>query len=448
MTRPPLGPIAVVVGLGFGDEGKGTVTDHLVRSLGARTVVRFNGGPQAGHNVVAPDGRWHCFAQLGAGSFLPGVETILGPQMRVELETLAAEASVLESKGVPNPLGCVTIDPDCVLVTPMHKLLGQLAEVLRGEERLGTCGMGVGEAVRGSETGEAVRVADLLDGPQGLRELRDRAFARAQTLAGSSPTPVVQELLVYFRERCQPEVLHRSYLEVLGRVRLETAPRALRAALARGPLVFEGAQGALLDRTRGFAPYVTQSRTTADDALELSAPLVPRSDVRVWGVLRAYGHRHGPGPFPTEDPALAPLLADPYNAANRWQGPFRVGWFDALLGRYALGLAPAVDALALTGLDRLASLPSTRLCEAYSCSATDLAHDDLVARDGERITALRAPSGLEFGLRLGRVLASCRPAEWKTFAPTGAVEAIEQALRTPIALVSTGPRSTDKHWRP
>src|SRR5207237_4907073 len=91
----------VVTGLTFGDEGKGSITDFLVRERGASTVVRYNGGPQAGHNVVTDDGRWHCFAQIGAGSFTSGVRTVLGPAMLVELENLEVEARILASKSDP-----------------------------------------------------------------------------------------------------------------------------------------------------------------------------------------------------------------------------------------------------------------------------------------------------------------------------------------------------------
>src|SRR5258705_6304367 len=168
---------AIVVGLGYGDEGKGTITDYLVRELGARTVVRWNGGPQAGHNVVTSDGRWHCFAQFGAGTFA-GARTVLGPDMLVELEALAVEADALAGKGVADPLAQLTIDGDCTVITPMHKLLNQLRELAAPR---GSCGMGVGEAVRWRERGIAIRVRDVADGSAlaTMAALVDGAFSEA-----------------------------------------------------------------------------------------------------------------------------------------------------------------------------------------------------------------------------------------------------------------------------
>ncbi|MGC4115612.1 MAG: adenylosuccinate synthetase [Myxococcales bacterium] len=403
----------IVAGLGFGDEGKGTVTDFLVRQTGARSVVRYNGGPQAGHNVVTPDGRWHCFAQLGAGSFVAGTRTILGPRMLVELETLAVEADVLEGKGVPRPLSAVTIDPDCTVVTPMHKMLGQLAEESRGDQRFGTCGMGVGEAVRRREQGEGLRVGDLLAGRCGLarlQELRERTVAQAEALVARSPTPKMQELLRYFRERCDPPRLFVRYGEILQQCSLAPAREAVGST--GGPVVFEGAQGALLDRQHGFAPYVTQSRTSAHPALDL---LGDGPAIKV-GVLRAYGHRHGPGPFPTEDPALSGPLADPYNRENRWQGRFRLGWLDLVMLRYGLRLNGGVDWLAVTGLDRLAGLETVRVCMSYAFEGDAKLLDGWAlweARGGgeKKIVAL---TGHRDGLpdHAAEVLARCRPLDW------------------------------------
>src|SRR5262249_12140577 len=121
-------PVVVVCGLTFGDEGKGRGVDALVRRRAPRAVARWNGGPQAGHNVVAPDGRWHCFAQLGAGSFVPGVRTLLAPGMLVELEALAVERDVLAGKGA-RP--AVTIAPRCVAITPMPKPINPLLQLCR-----------------------------------------------------------------------------------------------------------------------------------------------------------------------------------------------------------------------------------------------------------------------------------------------------------------------------
>ncbi|HEY3445802.1 MAG TPA: adenylosuccinate synthetase [Myxococcales bacterium] len=461
MALPPRNH--VVTGLGFGDEGKGTLTDFLVRETGARAVVRYNGGPQAGHNVVDPDGRWHCFAQLGAGSFVPGTQTWLAPQMLVELENLAVEAEVLAKKGVPQPLADLTIDPDCTVVTPMHKMLGQLAEEARGSQRFGTCGMGVGEAVRGRERGEGLRVGDLLAGRCGLARLqglRDLAMARADELLAQRPTERMQELRRYFRDRCDPLRLFLRYCEILKRCRVSR----LEGSLPPGPLVFEGAQGALLDRCHGFAPFVTQSRATVHNALGLLGG-APATKV---GVLRAYGHRHGQGPFPTEDGRLGKRLADPYNRENHWQGRFRLGRLDLVMLRYGVRLNGGVDWLAVTGLDRLSGLDTIRVCTSYSFEGDPKLLDGWTAweargRKGARLLAITGrPDGLP--PHASEALLRCRPLDWLALpgwrkdlrgcrrfedlpSPARRLLALlegERGLATPIGVVSVRPDAAGK----
>jgi adenylosuccinate synthase len=441
----------VVCGLGFGDEGKGTVTDLFARRLGADAVVRWNGGPQAGHNVIAPDGRWHCFAQVGAGSFA-GARTLLAPGMIVELEALAVELEVLAAKGV-RPR--VTIDPDCTLVTPMHKLVGQLEELARGADRRGTCGMGVGEAARGRARGDDIRVRDVLAGGarDRLAALAETCWDRARAFRATDEQDAVH---AHFHVRCDPDALARRYREVLAGV--EVAP-----VVARGAIVFEGAQGALLDGRRGFVPYVTQSRTTFHGALELA-------DVRALrvGVLRAYAHRHGPGPLVTEDARLADRLADPHNPDNRWQGRFRTGPLDLVALRHGLALNGGADQLALTGLDRLAGLGPVRLCTGYDYTG-DLAALDAhfawqrTGADRARISAVRTPpvDAVLDGERAALLL-RCRPGAWLELpgwdAPLAEARALADLpaaarrlldvladeLGVPIGVVSIGPGAEQK----
>lgn len=444
----------VVTGLGFGDEGKGTIVDWLARTRRVSAVVRYSGGPQCGHNVVTPDGRWHCFAQLGAASFLPEPRTLLAAGMCVELENLACEAAVLEAKGGHAPLARVVIDPECAVVTPMHKLIGQLGEVARGARPHGTCGLGVGEAVRDRDRGEALTVGELAAG-RGLARLSALAeakLARARELSARSLRGEADELMSRFAARCRPEELFRTYREVLARVRVAPIREELAAALADGPVICEGAQGALLDRRFGFVPHVTQSRTTVHPALELlgeAAAGRPLALTKI-GVLRAYAHRHGAGPFVTEDAELTARLTDPRNGENRWQGPFRVGWPDLVALRHAVALNERLDCLAVTGLDRLAALPRVRVCTAYVCDAglPELAPHfrcQPLARGRTRIESLRPGA---HGPALTELMFGCRPLAWEE--PDGApglVELLERELGVPVAVSSSGPDAGAKTVR-
>ena len=159
--------VPVVVGLGFGDEGKGSVVDALVRRTRVICVVRFGGGPQAAHHVIADDGRAHVFAQVGAGALVPGVATVLGREMVVDPLGLQRELQALRRLGVE---AAVAIDPRCRVVTPWQRGVGRMRELARGDARHGSCGRGVGEAIRDAAwmQGDALLAGDLLEPQRGL----------------------------------------------------------------------------------------------------------------------------------------------------------------------------------------------------------------------------------------------------------------------------------------
>ncbi len=474
------GKLFVVCGLGFGDEGKGSITDALARRHGPSLVVRYNGGPQAGHNVVAPDGTWHCFAQFGSGTLAPDSRTLLSREMLVEPENLLAEAAVLAGKGRTDALSRLRIDARCAVVTPLHKLIGQMLEIARGGSAYGSCGMGVGQAVLDRDAGESLTVGDLVSG-EGLdrkfRRLRRRKLAEAERILKACPGPDARETLEYFRRRTEPErmlAVYRGFAEA-ARGSVDEAGDCLEDALwgRRETVIFEGAQGALLDRRFGFTPYVTKTRSTwhnvaglLDDCLAGGA-LARRIGLTRIGILRAYGHRHGAGPFVTEDAALSAPLADPRNPANRWQGAFRLGWFDLVAIRYGLLLNGGVERLALTGLDRLSGLGPLRACTAYDYSGDTDRLDRYFDWESRgpgraRIFAIRKPRGAAPEGELARLLRACRPAAWADLpgwtedissvrrpdrlpaAALGYVCFLQDQLGVPIRIVSVGPGAEAK----
>ena len=162
----------IVVDLGFGDSGKGLLTDFLVRRTGATIVVRYNGGAQAGHNVVTPEGVHHTFAQFSAGCFVPNVRTFLSRHVVVHPTALLVEARALCEKGVPDVFGRIRISERARIITPFHQAAGRIRELARGESKHGTCGVGVGETVK-----------DALENPEGAilaGDLRNVAKLRRQ----------------------------------------------------------------------------------------------------------------------------------------------------------------------------------------------------------------------------------------------------------------------------
>ncbi|MFY2558547.1 adenylosuccinate synthetase [Corallococcus terminator] len=472
----------VVVDLGFGDAGKGTLTDWLVRRHDARLVVRFNGGAQAGHNVVTDDGRHHTFSQLGAGTFVPGVATHLAHSTVFHPLALHVEAQYLADSGVPDGLARVTVSERARVITPFHQAVGRLRELGRGENRHGTCGVGVGETVRDALAhpeatvlaGDLCRPAVLL---RKARAAQERLRAEAADLRQSTPghpDAARERLRAEFADvrlaalghpDAAPELalledsdIPARWVEAVRVIRPEqrvVGDDWLGDRLRQGHTVFEGAQGVLLDEWRGFHPHTTWSTCTFDPALALLREQGFDGDVHRLGVLRAYATRHGEGPFPSEEPSLAPSVPEPHNTAEGWQGGFRVGAFDAVLGRYALEVCGGVDSLAVTHVDRLT--PHWSVCSAYHAPPGAQDHEALVVRDGDgRITALR-PGGaqdLAWQARLTRALARCAP-ERTTLALGDTTDTrtqrfiawVETTLGVRVSVTSQGPRARDKRAR-
>ena len=308
-------------------------------------VVRFNGGAQAAHNVVA-DGIHHTFAQFGSGT-LAGVPTYLSERMLIEPIALAAEAEALEGKGVRNPLSMLTVHPDALLTTPIHVAANRTREDARGTGRHGSCGLGIGEtAWYATQNSAAPRVRDSLD-PVVLRH-KLNALARYYE-------PLIDQ---GGHTHASVDAMTELYTEFAGAVRIAGTSHLAELAGNRR-LVFEGAQGALLDEWRGFHPHTTWSTTTPANAQAILSS-IGRPAGYVLGVLRTYQTRHGAGPFPSEDCTLARRRPEPHNDTGVYQGGWRVGHLDPVLLRYAISVCGRVDGLALTHLDLIGASRSVQ----------------------------------------------------------------------------------------
>lgn len=336
----------IVVGLGFGDEGKGAVVDALCAEGGVSTVVRFNGGAQAAHNVIA-GGRHHTFSQFGSGT-LAGVPTWLSRYVLVEPIALATESRELEALGVANPLSLMSVDAGALLTTPFHVAANRARERARGGDRHGSCGKGIGETawygllagasegdvVEGQrvlgEPGPAPTVGDCLN-PAVLRRRLDALARFYEPLIGDGPD--VGELV-------------GLYTAFADAVRVTVGDEAGGLADA-GRLVFEGAQGVLLDETHGFHPHTTWSTTTPRNA----KALLGGRPARVLGVTRTYQTRHGAGPLPTEDQSVLDRFPEAHNGTGEFQGAWRAGHLDATLLSYSVDCCGGIDGLAVTHLD-------------------------------------------------------------------------------------------------
>jgi len=310
----------VIVGANFGDEGKGLVVDTVVARDPDAAVIRFNGGAQAGHTVVA-DGRRHVFSHFGAGT-LRGAATFLSRFFVVQPSIFAREAAGLAEIGV-KPV--VFVDPDSQVTTPFDVFINQWVEETRGGTRHGSVGVGFGETIERFELGYPLAVRDLGDDKyilEILTRIRDVWLPTRLGKLGVQFTPERHNAAA------DPAVM-RQYLEQIHILRQNASPAPIDAVLSRKNIVFEGAQGLLLDMDRGFKfPYVTRSNTGLKNVLALAADAgIEHLDVIY--MTRAYLTRHGAGPLPNEVPKLAFAdVVDPTNLPNPWQGTLRFAPLD------------------------------------------------------------------------------------------------------------------------
>jgi adenylosuccinate synthase len=339
----------LVAGLGWGDEAKGATVDKLCRSFPVDLVVRYNGGCQAAHNVVTADGTHHTFSQFGAGMLAhPRVRTHLSRFVLIEPFAFVREGDALRTK-TPHVWERTTVDKRCVVITPLHAQLNRFRELARGNGRHGSCGRGIGVARELSlKHGDAVPLAgDLEKFNLTLYEKIDDLWK----LIREETYGLAEELEIEKRNVTTFEDVYRMYNKVVF------PPRIVDAFEPGECMVFEGAQGVLLDETHGDTPYTTWTNTTFENADALLDEAGWADRVRI-GCLRSYHTRHGAGPFATEDLGLS--LPEPHNEVNKFQGAFRVGRFDWTAARRALAIAKRVDWLAVSHLDCLPALGEDR----------------------------------------------------------------------------------------
>jgi adenylosuccinate synthase len=412
----------IVTDLGYGDAGKGTVTDWLCSPGGAAlrgdrpvaAVVRHNGGAQAGHNVAAGT-RHHMFAQFGSGTF-HRTPTFLSRYMMIEPLALAAEAAHLKEIGLGGALGLLSVDREALVITPYHAAANRARERARGAGRHGSCGKGIGETARFelAHPDVAVRAGDCAGSADLLRhKLTWTRLLLTEEAGPLQDVPSVDGLL-------------DAYTAFADRVALVDGREHLTALLKTGPVIFEGAQGVLLDEWHGFHPFTTWSTTTSANAETLLAE-AGEGGFRL-GVTRAYATRHGAGPFVTEDPAL--VFPEPHNTTDEWQGPFRVGHPDAVALAYAVEVNGGIDGLAVTHLDQAGRYP-LRLCTSYAGAVTRIG--PVPARDlafQERLTGTL--------LRARPVYDASRPAagDWP--------DVLGGVTGAPVVLRSYGPAADAK----
>ena len=412
----------VVIGAQWGDEGKGKIVDLLTEKAGA--VVRYQGGHNAGHTLVI-DGKKTVLHLIPAGILHEGVKSYIGNGVVLCLRALFTEIAALEAAGVP-VMERLHISPACALILPSHSALDQAREAARGANKIGTTGRGIGPAYEDKIARRGLRLADLMHPEtfrERLRELMDFHNFQLEHYYHAAPVSyddVASEWLAY-AARVRPLIT-------------DVTLAAYRHREAGDHIIFEGAQGAMLDIDHGTYPFVTSSSTAAGGAATGSG-VGPRHLDYILGIAKVYSTRVGGGPFPTELlDATGKHLAEVGHEYGATTGRARrCGWIDLPALRRAI-YNSSISGLCLTKLDVLDALPQIQVCTHYDM-------------DGERLDV--APVGAD-------ELARCQPVYetlpgWQSDTvgittyeqlPEKArayIAYLENALGLPIAIVSTGP---------
>ena len=341
-----------MIGAQWGDEGKGKITDLLSRS--ADVVVRYQGGVNAGHTVVVNDQIFKLHL-IPSGILYPQTDCIIGSGTVIDPKVLIQELETLEALNISTDN--LLISEAAHVTMPYHRLIDNAAEERRGAKKIGTTGRGIGPTYADKSERMGIRVLDLLD-PDGFTQQLQTAIEhknvileKLYNLPPLDPETVIEEYRGY-AQRLKPHVVDCS-LKIYDAIQ------------RRRNILFEGAQGTLLDLDHGTYPYVTSSNPVAGGAC-VGAGVGPTMIDRVIGVAKAYTTRVGEGPFPTElKDEMGLMLCDRGAEFGTTTGRRRrCGWFDAVIGRYAVRIN-GLDCLAITKLDVLDTVEEVRVCVAY-----------------------------------------------------------------------------------
>jgi adenylosuccinate synthase len=417
-----MGRFVIVIGTQWGDEGKGKVVDLLMDR--ATAVARFQGGHNAGHTLVI-DGQKTILSLIPSGILRDNARCYIGNGVVISLAALLKESQALIDRGVP-VFERLRISPVCPLILPSHVALDQARETKRGVNKIGTTGRGIGPAYEDKASRRAVRVADLFNPTRFGEQLAEVLDYHNFVLTQYFQKPAVdvaetRDQLLEQAERIKPLVVD---------VTQELAD--LRALGAN--VLFEGAQGAMLDIDHGTYPFVTSSNTSAGGA-STGTGLGPSYFDHVLGIVKAYATRVGAGPFPTElfDATGEHLSRVGHEFGSVTGRPRRCGWFDAVALRRAV-IQSSVSGLCVTKLDVLDGLSTLRICTAYRCKGTTTNKPPLLVEDFNSVEPVyeELPGWQQstVGLKHFEQL----PGNAQRY-----LQRLQEVVGVPVEIVSTGP---------
>jgi len=412
----------VVIGTQWGDEGKGKVVDLLTEQASA--VVRFQGGHNAGHTLVI-DGEQTILHLIPSGILRENVTCLIGNGVVISPPALLEEIDMLEQRGVP-VRDRLRISEACPLILPYHVALDQARERARGKKAIGTTGRGIGPAYEDKVSRRGLRLGDLLHREQFAAKLGEVLDYHNFVLRHYYKSEALD-----FQEVLDGAMAAVDTLEPL----MDDVPERLYQMQKNGEaILFEGAQGTLLDIDHGTYPFVTSSNTTAGGAATGSG-VGPRSFDYVLGITKAYTTRVGSGPFPTElfDQMGEHLATEGREFGATTGRPRRCGWVDTVALRRAIHMN-SISGLCITKLDVLDGLESIQMCVGYRCDGKET--DSLPA--GNEQFAEVTPIYNEFSgwqeSTIGMQDFNSLPENARTY-----LRHLEEVMETPIDIVSTGP---------
>ncbi|MBN8279584.1 MAG: adenylosuccinate synthase [Gammaproteobacteria bacterium] len=416
-----MGKNVIVIGTQWGDEGKGKIVDLLTEQ--AEAVVRFQGGHNAGHTLIIA-GEKTVLHLIPSGILRPGVACVIGNGVVVHLPSLLSEIDRLEARGVA-VAERLRISAACPLILPTHIALDQAREQARGHKAIGTTGRGIGPAYEDKAGRRSLRMADLFDERsfgERLAEVMELHNFMLERYYGAAPVSVsaTRDEWLQHAVRIRPMVVDTvAYLDDLRR-------RGAR-------LMFEGAQGALLDVDHGTYPYVTSSNTSAG-AASTGTGLGPGVFDYVLGVVKAYATRVGGGPFPTElfDETGERLARVGVEFGSTTGRPRRCGWFDAVTVRRAV-VNSSVTGLCVTKLDVLDGLPAVKVCTGYRLDGAVQADPPVLVDHYPRVEPVYEELPGWSGSTIGARRLEALPAEARQY-----LRRLEDIVGVPVDMISTG----------
>lgn len=438
-----------IAGLGYGDEGKGTIVDWITREFkknGDVVVIRYNGGAQAAHNVVLANGKSHTFSQFGSGT-LAGATTYLSEFMIINPSAMMKEADHLEKLGIIDPLSSVSIDENCLITTPYQIVSNKLREITRIHKH-GTCGMGIGETIQDFEESPELSIVakDLLN----LKKIKEKLIAqRIKKLkthinnellfCDSNEWNLIKDESNYFIDQTL-----EKFSTWIKSVKIVNKKYLVKLKQNIKTLIFEGAQGVLLDQKYGFFPHVTRSNTTFENAETLIKNY--RGKIIRIGISRIFQTRHGNGPLVSENKNLFNLIKNDANKYNYWQGNLRVGELDLVTLKYAINIinhTSKLDGIIFTHMDCVHKrrIPICKLYKIkdenneklhngldqkyFSIKDNQIDNINLVENTNDLTVQLKSLTGIKTNVSLPTIL---------------------KIIKLPLLAESFGPAENEKNW--